>query len=997
MLSGLHYLSASRAFARSRAPGLQWLAVAIALIGFGHTVPPCTAAEPESLGEVQLSLTKLPPPPPEERRPRVAFFLIDCSSSMRKGIREELAGPNNPQRWTNMREGLQQTLTKLLAVSPGIEVRLRLFGTFLDCTGQGEVAATLNTPVDVDALMAKVPAEVPNQKKCTTTALYESTVTCIEQLREDNRQRKFEWWLFGIFSDGDDGIDKDRIPEPKDREELKKERDQQLLAMKAEGAAPPVVWIVGPEAAKLPPDVYGSVVILKLDQTIPKPPEPSTDYALELANGQSPGIEIDRAAKAGRHRVIVNLSGDLPAGAGLTLQPSIDGTSPFQILTKELTFGPGLQAVLELELPRDVDRAKGASATLLFRGSLPKKTDRISGEPRISFTFTADQTLPVDRWQLDHSPAEQRGKEAWFTADPGQAESPQWVFKGPNGEVERQDGRNIRHAFPVAGAWDCVFTCTSGSGEKLSRQAGVIKIVDANFSIAPAEPRIALGDQVTFAIQSAEGATSPATYTWRLDGKPIDVGPDSRTVTLDGKRIDRIGQHLLDVVAQSKDGGFVWRKEARINVEASPRIAIMPTEFVEGAKEVKVDIEATGEIGGAVRVFVNDKEVAEYSVLYPASGEVKLLTASIPTADLTQAELAITVKPGKEGACPDVTARLKGRAAKIEAELESPKPGQRVSAKGGRQLILKPKGDQVGGVGDVKFLVALTSKGETPAGDDLIASGANGWTVSMPRRPVGTAEVWAKPFGGDLQPEIFPDGKEWAKISSLEVVPEPQWIPFLLSLIGVLALLYFTWTALAGNEARQWTVQTTARQPQLASDTGWFDTIPLATRDNGEHEKLGVKEVLPPYTGWPVRNWFPRRPKDLFDWTDLESKNTTIYLWQIAKAHPNLKWLRQAIARNPKLPIVLRGGFPSWPFLEFPNTLKGIPWKVGSFHGTFQDAAGTKYSETHKLTSTTGPDSLWVRVKQPQPSWWERWMVLPLAAVALISAALLAHRFLHII
>ena len=954
----------------------------------------------ETLGEVRLSLTKLPPPPPAERRPRVAFFLIDCSSSMRHGINEELAGPNNPQRWKEMRAGLQQTLTKLLEVSPGIEVRLRLFGTFLDCTGQGEVAATLNTPVDVDALMAKVPAEVPTQKNCTSTALYESTVTCIEQLREENRQRKFEWWLFGIFSDGGDGIDETRIPKPKNQKELQKERDQQLLAMKAEGAAPPVVWTVGPEAAKLPRDAYGPVVILDLDETIPKPPEPSTDYALELAAGQSSGVEIDRVAKAGRHRVLVNLSGDLPAGAGLTLQPSIDGTSPFQILTKELTFGPGRQAVLELDLPRDVDRAKGASATLLFRGSLPKKTDRISGEPRISFTFTADQTLPVEQWKLEHSRAERRGQKAWFTADPGQADSPQWVFKGPNGEVERQGGRNVTCAFPVAGAWDCVFTCTSGSGEKLSRKAGVIEIVDADFSIAPAAPSIALGDQVTFAIQSAQGATSPATYTWLLDGKPIDVGPDSRTVTLDGKSIDRIGQHLLDVVARSQVGGYEWRNVARINVEASPRIAIMPTEFVEGAKEVKVDIEATGEIGGAVRVFVNDKEVAEYSVLYPASGDVKLLTASIPTADLTQAELAITVKPKTEGACEAVTRTIRGRPADVGAALESPPPGTPVYAKGGKRVTLKPTGNQKDEVGDVKFRVALTTNDELPEGDGLIAEKANGWTVSMPRRPVGTTKVYAQPFGGDLQTDLFPAGKGWTQIGSLEVVPDPQWIPFLLSLFGILAALYFTWTALTGNEARRWIVQTTAKQPKATGDENWSNIYLIDPKTPSKQEiKFETKKALPAYKGWPKRNWlWPRRPMSLFNWADLESKTTTIYLWQLAVKHPNEKWLQLAVARDADHPIVVDPAIKHDPLMDFPDKSNGgFGWRITESQPGREGDNGVYYSKTHKLTNTAGPGLLWVRVKQPPTPWPDWWMPVVLVALAVLSAAYLAHKFLHVI
>ncbi len=115
----------ARAFVRRRTLGSVWLAVAIATVGFGHPVQTGTAAEPEPLGEVRLTLTKQPPPPPAERRPRVALFLIDCSSSMREGINGKTPGPGNPQRWAEVRRGLEQVLRELYAASEGIEVRIR--------------------------------------------------------------------------------------------------------------------------------------------------------------------------------------------------------------------------------------------------------------------------------------------------------------------------------------------------------------------------------------------------------------------------------------------------------------------------------------------------------------------------------------------------------------------------------------------------------------------------------------------------------------------------------------------------------------------------------------------------------------------------------------------------------------------------------------------------------------------------------------------------------
>lgn len=955
------------------------------LFGIGFV----SAAEPESLGEVRLSLTKLPPPPPEERRPRVAFFLIDCSSSMRKGISEELAGPNDPLRWTKMREGLQQTLAELLEVSPGIEVRLRFFGTFLDCTGQGKVAVTLNSPVDVDVLMAKVPEQAPTQLACTSTALYESTVKCIEQLRQENQLRKFEWWLFGIFSDGSDGIVETRVPRPKPREELRKERDAQLLAMQEEGAAPPLVWIVGPEAQKVANrGEYGPANIKQLGDSIPKPPPQPTRFTLELASDQPGSVQLDRAAKAGRHRITVNVAGDFPAGSGLTLRPSIDGASPFRVLTKEVSVRPGTPGVVELDLPQDVDRAKGASATLVLSPPVTVKDNVVfSGQPRVSFTFTADRTLPLDQWILDHIPAERRGVKTRFFANPGQATSPQWVFKGPGGEVEREDGFFVSRAFSVAGPWECEFTCTSESGEKLAKPAGTIEIIDADFSINPAEKMMDLGEEVSFEIVPAQGATSPATYTYLLDGTPISAGQDGKTITLPSGSIDRIGQHLLDVVARSRVGDFEWRSIARILVDASPRIAIMPTEFVEGS-DVKVAIEATGDIGESVLVYANDKLVDEYPVVYPPSGaQVKQLTASIPAAGLTRAELAITVRPQKEGACDAATATIKGRPAEIFAAMKSPTSGSKVSAKGGRQLVLEPRGDHAGNFRDVRFLVAIVPSGESPDGDDLIAEESNRWTVSIPRQTnLGKTDVYAKPDGGHLQPDVFPKG--WKKIGSLEVVPEAQWIPFLLSLLAILTALYFIWTGLTGNRARRWIVQTAIR-PRNDAGYQFFDTIPLHSREHGI-------EPHPSYGGWPLRNWFPRLPPNLLSPLELDGKKTTIYLWQLLNwFSAEKKWVRDILASGEaQTAITINGKKPLLVFENLPSNQRGGYWTEVSVDDEKQ-TDDPRYSQTFRLTRIDNPQhSLWIRVQQPAARPIEDWIFIALSATALVCILYLL-RFFH--
>lgn len=945
-----------------------------------------SAAEPESLGEVRLSLTKLPPPPPEERRPRVAFFLIDCSSSMRKGINnDEDVGPGNLQRWSEMRKGLDQTLGELLEVSPGIEVRLRFFGTFLDCTGQGQVAATLSSPVDVDALMAKVPEQAPTQTACTSTALYESTVTCIEQLRQENQLRKFEWWLFGIFSDGGNGIDEKRVPRPKPAEVEKEERDAQLLAMQEEGGSPPLVWIVGPEAQNVAnKGDYGPANVKQLGDSIPKPPPQPTRFTLELASDQPGSVQLDRAAKAGRHRITVNVDGDLPAGSGLTLQPSIDGASPFRVRTQELTVRPGIPGVVELDLPQDVDRARNASATLILSPPVTVKDNVVfSGKPRVSFTFTADRTLPLDQWILDYDPAERRGVKTRFNANPGQATSPHWVFRGPGGEVEREDGFFVSRAFSVTGPWECEFTCTSESSEKLAKRAGTIEIIDADFSINPPEKTMNLGDEVSFEVVPAEAATSAATYAYLLNGRPIDVGQEDKTITLLADSIDRIGQHVLDVVARSRVGDFEWRSVARILVDASPRIAIMPTEFVEGS-DVKVAIEATGEIGESVLVYANDKLVDEYPVVYPPSGaQVKQLTASIPTAELTQAEVQIEVRPEND-ACEAARATIKGRPAKVYARLKSPTSGEEVRR--GRKLVLDPGGDQANDVGDVRFLVALVPSGESPAGDDLIAEEANRWTVSIPRQTQGgMTDVYAKPDGGDLQPNIFP--KAWDKIGSLEVVPDRQWIPFLLSLLAILTALYFIWTGLTGNGARRWIVQTAIR-PRNDAGYQFFDTIHLRSREHGI-------EPHPSYGGWPLRNWFPRLPPKLLRPLELDGKKTKIYLWQLLSPFSSeKKWVRDVLAsREAQTAITINGKRPMLVFEDLPNNQRGGYWTEVAVADEKQ-TEDPHYSKTFRLTRTgNSQHSLWIRVRQLAARPIEDWIFVALSAMTLVSVLYLLKVF----
>jgi len=959
---------------------------ATAILAVACTAGPDSAIanDAQTLGEVRLTLTRQPPPPPAERRPRVAVLLIDCSYSMSE---RDGKGAQTPQRWDELRMQLQQTLQQLQSVSPGVEVRLRFFATRLDC--RPAASATLENPADVELLMQQAVPKTPPQNG--TTALYESAVTCIQELRLENKQRDFEWWFFGVFSDGADGVDTKDRPEP----EIKKPQfEARLNEMVKEGAQPPGVWTVGADAEKAAKaGAYGPSKQMKGPPAVP--PQP-TRYKLDLASGQPPGIQIDHPAKAGLHRLLVNVGGDVPSGPGLAVSPSVVGGSPFSVLSKDLTVQKGVPAVVELDLSRDVDRTQGASASFVFRPSPAAAADGVAfeGEPQVTFTYTADRTLPEDQWKLDHLPAEVRGKETRFYAAPGQASVPQWTFKGPNGAVEREEGLVVSHAFPVAGKWDCEFSCISESGAKLSRLADPIEIVDAAFAISPAQASIGMDEPATFKIVPAPSATSAANYECRLDGQEIPLGPDGRTITLTPGNIAQIGRHTLAVVAKSRVGGFDWRSDAAISVKASPRVGIMPTEFVEGRDAVPVTIQAAGDIGEAVIVLANGRIVDEYPVFYPSTDvQVAQVEATIPTADITKPELNIIVRPKKEGACPDAKATLKGRAADVHAKLKSPTSGSKISARGGRSIVLEPAGDNAADVGDIDFEVALATSGEEPKDSGLLADEANRWTVTIPRRSLlGETDIYAKPSGGRLRSDLFPrENSGWKKIGMLEVVPEAQWISFLLSLLGILGVLYFAWTAIGKNEARHWIVQTTLRDPGPAADDGKFEvSTRLRKRARSISGALDSESQLQPYAGWPLRNWLPRLPHDLLRLNDIGSKDTTIFLWQLADKH-DAKWLKKAISSNPNLPITVRGSRKQQPFAGLPdNTINGQPWETTSGGSAFS-GAHAYYSKTYRLRwlgSHEGP-SLWMRVKQPHGKfYWEHWVM---GALGLISVPLIAY------
>lgn len=950
------------------------LPVAFSLIGLMAPMNAWSAP----LGEVRLSLVKQPPPPPEKQGPRLAMFLIDCSCSMHSGIKAADAGPGNPRRWDEVRKGLRLVLEQLQQASPGIEARLRFFATELDCLP--EARGRLNVPSDIDALMHNVPLAPPEKG---VTALWDSAVKCIKQLRQQNRASPFDYWIFGVFGDGENSPSGGTMVSDRDR-------DAELAGMQAEGAKPPLVFIVGPEAAAAAErGKFGPMVVVDIGRLLPEPPKkPKDRYTLALAEGQPPGMYLDVPVKPGKHSLSVVVSG---APDPFTLKTAASGNPPCTISPSTLRVTGGTPASLELDFGKNVDAASTSSVRLEFAAE-PAKPDSVDvgGTTSVTFTFKADGTLPSEKWMLVHDPAVRRGGRASFTAIPGVATSQQWVFRGPNGVTEVENVREnqpvVSHAFSVPGTWQCEFTCVSEAGDKRSRKADPIECVDADFTVDPAEASVGLGEEVAFTIKPASDAT--ATYACFLDAVPLATAGDGTKAVVPKGELDQSGRHVLAVVARSKLGGFEWRHEVPIKVIAKPQIGVIPTDFIEGRVDIPFTITVAGDVGESVDVLANGKHIDKYPVVYADDESKTSIEARIPAADITAPQVAVEVRPAKEGSCKPGTATLKGRSAILHAALKRPLPGAQVSEKGGTAIVLEPEGDHAGDVGDVQFDVAFAAPGATPeSGSSLAASKTGKWTIAMPPSSrLGLVDVYAKPQGGRLRPEVFPEGKDWEKIGSFRVVAAPRPVAYALSIAGLLGTLGLLWAFLSGNEGRTWRLETSFTDPKSPTNDMDGGFIPVGKKKK-RPSSLTADAGFVPYQGW---NWWPRF---------FGGKHAAIPMWLIADRNaddPRAAWLTQATLKSPNHVIKVIGESPDDPFLQLPTSDWG--WIDPTSPYDPVHAGRETFSRTWKLTmpttSTRAGGSLWLRMRQrPLGHPNELWIFWGAAACALALAIYLLKHF----
>ena len=757
--------SASSRWQRPWCRSTACLWVFAAATAFGAQNQPRIDPAAIELPELRLHASKLPDHDVKvAEKPRLAAFLVDCSHSMHDGFNGGQPKAGNRQRWELVREGIESTLKQLQKASPGIEVRIRFFATTVDC--MAEIRGRLDKPEDVDHLLINVPKTPPEMG---VTHLFEAITRSVSKIREENKQRQFEWVLFGVFSDGED-----RTSPPN----FKTEYLAQLESLRKEVPAfEKLVWTVGNDAQLAAgKGDYGPLQVKEVGSLIPVPPKPRARYAVSLAQGQPAVVAIDQVAAQGGYRLPVSvvvegnaLLADL-RGA-VTLGPN----SPFAITERQLSFDKDGKAAVLLQVPptTDVDRGVSVSLSLDMAGGPAGQAD-VSGTPTVTFTFKADKTLPPDQWTVTHGLAVRRGEKTVFSANPGVATDPHWTFRSQvDPKLTKQEkGLAAVASFDRAGPWDVEFSCTSETGRSYTKKADPIEVVDADFAISVESASVAAGAGTKAKILPAQAADSKADYSAAVDGHPVPV--TDRVISIAPELLPQIGRHTLSVSAKTAAGGFTWQHDSAIEVTVAPRIGVIPTHFIEGQERISFDVKVSGDVGDKVAVFLDGVKIGDYPVAYPnAVLPIQQLAVSLPADRVKGREAMVEVRPAKESACPPDKAAIQGAAADIYAQLKQPTDGASITTDADTMIVLEPAGDHKHGVGDVEFVVAFTQGDAKPREDGPRASRANAWKVALPssRYKTGQLDVWAKPVNGRLRPEIFPAGKDYRRIGTLKVSP----------------------------------------------------------------------------------------------------------------------------------------------------------------------------------------------------------------------------------
>jgi hypothetical protein len=713
---------------------------------------------------------------------RVALLLIDCSSSMKAGVR----GPGfpinaaNPERWGLVRKAMRSSLEELQRASPGIEVRLEFFAGKYRCSPP--VTDRLDGPLAVERVMKSVPETPPDKG---STVLYESVWKVLDGLCKEDEVRDFEWALFVVYSDGADRTsDAQYQKNGKNGFNVAVDRFRQKVR-----GAEALALIVGAEAEQfLAEGGFGPLAGASIGTKIPLPPKPQPVFDLRL----SKPVPDQPPAKPGSYRIPIRF--DAPAGAFPTsVSFSIPGRGPFRLKTPTATVSRDGRTECEVQLDPNENLDAGVSVTVRVEpGNEPAQAARFAGTAEFTVRFAGTGALPPERWRVS-TPAHVRVDQGFSVSiDPGNArQPPRWTFTGPAGKRVEREGFSTEARLDAGGTWTATASVVSPSGNKADSRPATIEVVDCGFELRAKGQPAARQIQVLRGARSLElelvpSGASPAEYVLLFDGQPeaggLTLGPPSgstRAITIGGGLLGNVGIHTLTVSATSRTGGYRWTQSVPIEVAIAPDIAILGATYVEGMPEAEVALLVSGDVGGKVSIEMGTFAGTEAVQFGKDELPMRQVVVKVPKSHVNAANMSITVRPGDRNACPEARGSLVSRAAELGCRMVRPTDGATIEPERPGELVVSPSGEDVDLFGDsLEFEIAFRDgldpgerATEPKAGEIILRAKAPDWKVAIPAglNPPKVV-VFARPSSNRLNPALFPDTGRWREIGTLAVV-----------------------------------------------------------------------------------------------------------------------------------------------------------------------------------------------------------------------------------
>lgn len=742
----------------------------------------------DSLGTIHLRLEKVGEEEVKpDKAPRLAVFLIDCSSSMDNstGINNLKLDPRTKRR-DAVYTALRMRLSELAGKSPGIQVRIRFFHEQLGGEEEtndrkkrwAQISGVVDDETSVTNLMNRIPIDQPSRNGpsgvrdvnaftlADGTSLYRSSCTVIDRMLEEHARRGFGWMFFGVYSDGADTVGG----------KTSADLDEALKRFRSAGPGfEGFTWKVGSDATSVD---YGTEMKTgDIGQNIPEPPPPRVRFELRPAADQPIHVDFDRLATPGPHRVSFLVDGPADLRRDLHTAFHLGPDTPFRLQTTDGSgYGDGPVSAT-LDLPRAADVTKGVAVSLRLAATGPAEAPfSIEGEPEFFFTFKASRTLPPAEWQALIPEHVRGGDPVKCSINPGVVTDPLWTFVGP---AERSvEARGLVVA-PVLerGPWTVSFRGTADSGQLESRSFGVIEVIDADFDLQPPAVAVPAGSPAEVAVLPVPGAAE-ARYEISVDGVAL-AAPTPRIV-IPAQSLNSVGRHVLTVTCSSRKGNYSWTHDAVIDVLFSPRVEILTSDHREGRENATVNLLVSGDVGDAVMVRVDGHEPYRQPVIFddPAKTDRSAQPRiTVPTESVGRT-FDLEVRPVREGACEPAKARIEGRPADVRCLLKSPLDGSTFSISTSPPLEVEPAGEDIRDIGEVSFEIGFRRGGITGSIEKTAtATRAADWRVALPADLApGPLEIFARPIGRMLRPDLYPEGKDWQLIATLHVAPQVPWI-----------------------------------------------------------------------------------------------------------------------------------------------------------------------------------------------------------------------------